>query len=272
MSPWLLFACIQDRYIAIMLYRNQHGMIQVLDTLDPDNHTFTTIKAPSSAHVPRSGGFTTVAVENKVYIIGGQRMWDHEDLKLVECIEFAWNDSANDQYEPVSGTESSCFEFCPKVLSWKVEPDIGLLHARYNHSSVVVGSKIVVAGGSTHEEEGDSSVEVIDVERREISELPELNEAKIGGQFLLALPHLGSLLAMGSFKGEVESLEFGGDLGNLETRHKTNRKVRRPANEIQFLHPVWVIEYLSHVAKFLSFQNMQVPSTEKDVIRNQASF
>ena len=268
-------AVVQDRYIAVMPYQHPHGMIQVLDTLYPDNHAFATIDAPSGAHVPRWGGFTTVGVENKVYILGGQKMDGSKDIiKSVECIEFAWNDSANDQIEPVSGTESSCFEFRPKVLSWKVETDIGLLHARYMHSSVVVGSKIVVAGGYTDKSKDEKCVEVIDVESREVSELPEMNQANIGGKFLLALPDMGSLLAIGSiFNGQViESLHFGGDLGNLEARHRTSRKVRRPENEIRFLRSVGVEEYLSHVAKFLSFQNMQVLSTKKDFIRNQASF
>ena len=126
------------------------------------------------------------------------------------------------------------------------------------HSSVVVGSKIVVAGGYTDKSKDEKCVEVIDVESREMSELPEMNEANIGGKFLVALPDMGSLLSIGSiFNGQVmESLHFGGDLGNLEARHRTSRKVRRPENEIRFLHPVGVEEYLSHVAKFLSFQNM----------------
>ena len=261
-------AVVKDRYIVIVTYASRGGKVRILDTHDRDNHTLSTIDAPSRGLVRRKG-FTTVAVENKMYIVGGKRMAGYEDVKAVECIEFSWNDSANDQNELVSpGTESSCFEFRPNVLSWKVETDLCLLHARYKHSSVVVGSKIVVAGGSSCEETDYESVEVIDVECREMSELPELNEANIGDQFLLALPDLGSLLAVDRTSGTVESLQFGDDLGKLETRRRTIRKVRRPANEIGFLDMVWVEEYLSHVAKCLSFENMQVLSTKEDFIRN----
>ena len=58
-------AVVKDRYIAVMTYQAQQGMVQVLDTLDPDNRTLIPFSAPFGEHVPRSG-FATVAVENKV--------------------------------------------------------------------------------------------------------------------------------------------------------------------------------------------------------------
>ena len=226
-------AVLKDRYIVVMTYGSRVRM-QVLDTRDPDNHTLTLARASYPNLVQRIG-FTTIAVENRMYILGGIAMSNYKAMKSVECIEFATNDSANDPNKHVPGGESSCRKLRPEFLSWKVETDLCLPHARYHHHSVVVGSKIVVAGGWDCNDKWAGSMDVIDLEQRETSELTKLNKPNYG-QVLLALPESGRLLAVDTISGTVESLQFGGGLGNLETtRQGTIPKVRRPVNEITFL-------------------------------------
>ena len=223
-------AVVKDRYIAIMTYQDQHGIIQVLDTRDPDNNTLTPFLAPSGEHVPRSG-FTTVAVANKVYIIGGEGMSDYKTIKSVECIEFATNDSATNHHEPEPGIR-------PEFLSWTVETDLCLPHARCHHAAAVVGSKIVVAGGWDHNGKWASSIEVIDVERREIRTVPEMKEP-IYQQVLLALPNSARLITIDRFSPRVKPLILGGDLGIVEPAHERKiHHVRLPGNEITCLQRV----------------------------------
>ena len=105
----------------------------------------------------------------------------------MECIEFATNNFAKEQNEPELGNESSDRKFRPEFLSWKMETDLCLTHTHCHHSSVVVGSKIVVVGGWDHNGKWASSMEVIDVEHREIRTVPS-KELLQYDEFLLALP------------------------------------------------------------------------------------
>ena len=246
-------AVVKDRYIVVMMYQDQHGMIQVLDTGDPDNHTLTTFGAPSRTHVPRTR-FTTAAVESKVYIIGGERMSDNEAINLVECIEFEWNDIiANDHNEPETGGESSNHALRPQILSWNVETDLSfLLHARYFYSSVVLGSKIVVAGGLDRNGESIRSIEVIDVMRREKSALPEMMGSFSARDFLFALPESDRLLAVDAYNGTIQSLQFESGMGNLESRQRTIPMVRPPAEKTSCLRRFVSknVFLISHIASF----------------------
>ena len=250
---------VKDRYIVVTTYQKQLGMIQVLDTGDPDNHVLTTFDAPSRAHIPRRY-FTSVAVENKVYIIGGEELSNDNGIESVECIEFSWNDSSiDDQTKLETGSESSYHKLSPQILSWTVETDLFLLHARRCHSSVVLGSKIVLAGGWDRNGKWIRSIEVIDVKRKEMSAfLPDMLKSKCG-QLVLDLPESGRLLAVDRFNGKVQSLQYVGDL--------VLHKVRPSAQEIDISQRF--AYFKTGLYQRTSFSYCFLPTAEY-VIRDQA--
>ena len=261
-------AVLKDRYIVVMTFGSRVRM-QVLDTRDPDNHTLTLSRASYPNLVQRIG-FTTIAVENRMYILGGKATSNYKALKLVECIEFATNDSANDPNKHVPGGESSCRILRPEFLSWKVETDLCLPHARYHHQAVVVGSKIVVAGGWDLNGKCAGSVEVVDVGQGETSELTKLNKPN-NVNALLALPDSGRLLAVDTIFGTLETLQFGGDQENLETtRQGTIPKVRRPVSEITSLQTIFLMFIVSVIRKSASPLNSEVLEQESSVLLNHS--
>ena len=84
-----------------------------------------------------------------------------------------------------------------KVLSWKLEDNLCLSNTLVRPSSVLVGTKIVVAGGFRHETDRSSKiVEVLDLERKTVTLLPNMKYQRFG-QFLVAQPGAGRLLAVG---------------------------------------------------------------------------
>ena len=182
---------LQDRYIVFIASRGHDLHIDLqhsVDIMDTSNHTLVTICAPQES-VPRCRRpryrLSTAAIGNKVYIVSGHQRVSAP--KSVEYIEFDIPESSPDQIHP-------------KILSWNEEQDILVTVPRQDYMSVAVGSKIVVYGGSCRR------LEVIDLERRRVSALPDMSEAKCG-QYMVFQPDSGELLAMYSEK--MEALQFG---------------------------------------------------------------
>ena len=214
-APRMAFAAavVEDRYIVLVggqsgEERHKPLYIEVFDTQDSYKHALLPVP---KEHVPRTYP-STVAVGNKVYIIGGRRLPGETELDSVECIEFKMKESEHDDAKSQTQGVSTSGHFDPKVLSWKLQYKLRMSAGRSNASCVLVGSKIVVAGGAQNEHRS-RSVEVLDLERQTVSLLPNMKERR-WGPFLVALPDGGMLFAVGVGlkNARSESLCFGGPL------------------------------------------------------------
>ena len=216
-QPWVTLSCqlsarregvlaavvLKERYIVVIGENTGENRcaplpIEVLDTRDPFSPVLIPIPVPEE-HVPRIYP-SAVAVGSKVYIIGGKRLEDGKGEKSVECIEFKMNESGFGDHKSETQVGSSNGVSQLKVLSWKHEDNLCLSHTHFYPSSVLVGSKIVVAGG--FKETGPNIikiVEVLDLERQRVTMLPNMTYARYG-QFLVAQPGGGRLLAVAGSK------------------------------------------------------------------------
>ena len=127
-----------------------------VDIIDTRNHTVTV--GPSMT-VPRRF-CTSAVIGHRIFVVGGYI--ESGNVDSVEYLDYA---TPCDSDETEKETDSTFISFSP---TWTTQSELRLSNARISCAMVAVGSCLVVAGGGW----GNSSVEVLDIHRNRVWNLP----------------------------------------------------------------------------------------------------
>ena len=152
---------VSNRYIVIIggiINTNYLSSVDIIDTAVKSNHT---VIAGPSMEAPRYGCASAV-IGHRIYVVGGSN--GSNMLTLVESLQF-------DETSDDATKETTAIVFSSSLSAWTT---CALSDARYLYAAAVsVGSCIIIAGGS-------ATVEVLDMERGIVWNLPPLTTGRKG--------------------------------------------------------------------------------------------
>ena len=221
---------VQNRYIVILGGSSDRQGLSSVDILDTaphhnnNNNGEPTIVAGPSMNSSRSY-FGAAVMDNRIYVVGG--FVNEMPSTSVESLLF--------QQEPLDKdhTNSNSNARCLfSNSSWRVEPHLTLSTPRFDHAVAKVGSCLVVAGGSINGETWTYSVEVLDIQRSIVWNLPNLTIGRPFGCSMLPLSDCLLVLGGSSLEDSVESLAL-----TVSRKHECCYKFLKFLIEIEFLGP-----------------------------------
>ena len=168
---------VHNRYVVILGGHtdtwDELSSVDIMDTVPPHNNNNngepTIVPGPSmnlARHV-----FGAAVVDNQIFVVAGYV--NGMPSTSVESLLFQQQPQNKDKDHTNSNSNVS-WTF-PNSL-WRMEPHLSLSSPRYSHAMAKVGSCLVVAGGysNTHGRRTYTSVEVLDVQRGIVWNLPNL--------------------------------------------------------------------------------------------------
>ena len=165
-------------------------------------------------------------VDNQIFVVGG---WVNSGRSTsVESLLFQQQPQDKDKDHINSNSNMSCT--FPNT-SWRMERHLSLFSPRGSHAVAKVGSCLVVAGGYC-ENHGcwTNSVEVLDVQRGVVWNLPDLTIPREYGCSMVTLPDCLLVLGGNHFMDSVESLAL-----TVYQKHECCYKFLKFLIEIEFL-------------------------------------
>ena len=235
-SPRSLCAAVvvHNRYIVIL--GGHPGMGQVLssvdimDTAPPHNNNNNSNGEPMIVAGPSMNStrsyFGAAVMDNRIFVVGGYV--NSEQSTSVESLLLQRQPQGMDKDHTNSNSNVS---WTFPNSSWRMEPHLSLSSCRSSHAVAKVGSCLVVAGGySENHGSWTNSVEVLDVQRGVVWNLPCLTILRPYGCSMVTLSDC--LLVLGGDNSEdcVESLAL-----TVYQKHERCFKFLKFLIEIDFL-------------------------------------
>ena len=193
-------AAVNDRFIVVV--GGGSSSLSSVDIIDTASESQYAVVSGPPLNKDRYY-FGVAVIGQRIYVVGGHPA---KNALPVEYLEF--EDCSNH----ADVTVTSVF---PSTKSWKIQEDLALDADRFQHCVVKVGSCLVVAGGLTRDNEGLSSVEVMDTEQHVMWKLPSMTTKRNYGN-MVAISN-GILAISGKEKDSCECLAL--------TEKKTETKV-----------------------------------------------
>ena len=193
-------AAVNDRFIVVV--GGGSSSLSSVDIIDTASESQYAVVSGPPLNKDRYY-FGVAVIGQRIYVVGGHPA---KNALPVEYLEF--EDCSNH----ADVTVTSVF---PSTKSWKIQEDLALDADRFQHCVVKVGSCLVVAGGLTRDNEGLSSVEVMDTEQHVMWKLPSMTTKRNYGN-MVAISN-GILAISGKEKDSCEYLAL--------TEKKTETKV-----------------------------------------------
>ena len=224
---------VHKRYIVILgghtgILGQELSSVDIMDTAPPHNNNNNSNGEPTIVAGPsmnwRRSCFGAAVVDNWIFVVGGNA--NGRPLSLVESLLF--QEQPQDKDHTNSNSNMSCtFPY----FSWRMEPHLNLSSPRGSHAVAKVGLCLVVAGGCTPDAMwGATSVEVLDVQRGIVWNLPDLNIPRQYGCSMVTLSDCLLVLG-GEDSGHcVESLPL-----TVYQKHERCFKFLKFLIEIEFL-------------------------------------
>ena len=226
-------AVVHNRYIVIL--GGNAGMhkdlssVDIMDTAPPHNNNNSSNGEPTIVAGPSMNStryaFGAAVMDNHIFVVGG----DFNGRRSTSVESLLFQQQPQDKDHTNSNSALSC-TFANS--SWRVERHLSLCSPRGSHAVAKVGSCLVVAGGSCGNRGSFTftSVEVLDVQRGIVWNLPNLTIERRCGCSLVAL--YDCLLVLGGDRSmdSVESLAL-----TVYQKHERCFKFLKFLIEIEFL-------------------------------------
>ena len=197
--------------------------VDIMNTAPPHNNNNNnngepTIVAGPSMNSTRSY-FGAAVVDNRIFVVGG---WVNE-MHSTSVESLLFQQQPQDKDHTNSNSNMSC--------TFRMEPHLSLSSRRASHAMAKMGSCLVVAGGHTPDAIlGTTSVEVLDIQRGIVWNLPNLNIPREYGCYMVTLSDCLLVLGGEDSEDSVESLAL-----TVYQKHERCFKFLKFLIEIEFL-------------------------------------
>ena len=163
---------VHNRYIVVLGGRSNRYLPSV-DIIDTNNHLVT---AGPSMTVPRAWCASAV-IGHRIFVVGGWN--EHGRVDNVEYLYYATPCDSDVTKKEIGST------FISFSSTWTTHSELRLSNARSSCAVVAVGSCLVVTGGW-----GNSTVEVLDIHRNRVWNLPPFGNHRVGCNMVTVTNHV----------------------------------------------------------------------------------
>ena len=221
---------VHNRYIVILgghagILGQDLSSVDIIDTAPPHNNNNNgepTIVAGPSMNSTRHA-FGAAVVDNQIFVLGGYV--NDRPSTSVESLLFQQQPQDKDH----TNSNSNVSWTLPNS-SWRMEPHLSLSSPRAAHAVAKLGSCFVVAGGYTCGNRRNASVEVLDVQRAVVWNLPKLTSWQPYSCSMVILSDCLLVLGGNRSTDSVESLAL-----TVYQKHEHCFKFLKFLIEIEFL-------------------------------------